>query len=727
MVELNIEGNPIDLESKANNIKYTKQISDIFDIASVSSSFTNAFTIPKTPNNTRTLKGLGIVGDTSEIPYVKTNATLKNQGFDLVREGLLNISETNENYKVSVINGIIELFKSLENKTIGADLDLANFNHEKNVQTVVNSITNDYYKYIVADYGGNTMMNTGFFINNSSINIDYLVPSFSVVKILELIFSTFGFQANFTGINNFIEGLFITYPKPPETVITEAVQSANLVKGNYVAPYLFQDSVYRIPVSWGDWESASVINEGTVYNNRYLIPVSSVYKFNIKIKGYALYKGIYLGITNYLPFTVSIEIDNIPVLQFQSNPNEIIERNLTLFVNAGSEITVRCFVTEFEYGGNSIGSIRLREFHVNSTVLDIDRINQGNISLSNAMKSFKITDFLKEIIWRTGTTPIINDNNIIEFIPIEQRLNKSNAIDWSDKFVERGSEKYVKNSYAQRNTFNMKYNSEGADGSNGVLRVGNKNIDAEKILAQSQLYAPETFTSTITTRDGNTEIQVPVFTMWTKSPKENENGSISIEYKALDNRYFFIRFDQLAGNFRYDSREVSDTQQNISNILVANTSKTLFSELIPLRYGQYENIFNQFRAHDIDLKLGLKDFLTLDLTKMYYFIQEGRYYMINKVSFQEGELSKAECVAVIPYRQRGITITSLGIGVINFTYFGFETNFLSFQYNRNNTFWVSQNMPSQSPQTFTLPVNSGTYKIRLVFEDTYSNISTITF
>ena len=732
MVELIIEGNPVDLESKGNNIKYTKQISDIFDIASVSSSFTNAFTIRKTPNNTQTLKGLGIVGDTSDIPYVKTNATLKNHGFDLVREGLLNITETNENYKVSVINGIIELFKAMENKTIGADLDLSNFNHEKNIQTVINSISNNYYKYIVADYGGNIMINQGVIVTNASINIDYLTPSFSVVKLLELIFSTFGFQVNFAGINNFIEGLFITYPKPPETVITDAVQSANLIKGNYVAPYVFQNAQYALNPAFANWDSGSVINEGTLSNNAYNVPLSSIYRLNIKIKGYALYKGVNLSFSQYIPFTVSIEVDNVPLLQFQSDPYQLLERELTLFINAGAKIRVRCFVTVLQYG-NGIGAFKLKEFHVNSTILDIDRINQGNISLSNAMKSFKITDFLKEIIWRTGSTPIINDNNIVEFIPIESRLNKDNAIDWSDKFVERGSEKYVKNSYAQRNTFNMKYNSEGADSSNGVLRVGNKNIDAEKVLAQSQLYAPETFTSIITTRDSNTETQVPVFTMWSKSPKENQDGSLAIEYKALDNRYFFLRFDSVLGNYRFNSSVILGSAQNVSNILIANTANTLFSDLIPLSYSQYEKIFNQFKAHDIDLKLGLKDFLMLDLTKIYYFAQEARYYMINKVSFQEGELSKAECVAVVPYTEEIINITSIQITgtarnfAIYFNYSGFTTNFLVLEYMHNNTFWVQQQIASVSPQIFTILTESGNYKIRIRNGQTVSNIAPLNF
>lgn len=728
MVELTANGKGIDLENKGNDIKYTKQIADIFDIASVQSSYTNSFTVPKTANNTQVFKGLGIVADTSDVPYVKTNASLKNQGFSLVNEGLLNVSETTESYKVSVINGVIELFKLLENKTIGSDLDLSQFNHEKNTQTVINSINNNFYKYIVADYGGKVMNRNFLPPFNYAINIDYLVPSFSVVKILELIFSTFGITVDYAGISNFIDGLFITYPKPPQRIDSEAITSANLVKGNHIAPYIQVGNIWRNSITSTVWDSGSTANEGNIYGERYVFPQSSIYDLNIKIKGYALYRGtgIYIG-SEYKPFTVSVEIDNYPILQFQSDPYEIVERDISVFINGGSEVTVKCFVNTFQYTTFNNNPMRLREFHINSNVLNIKRVNQGNVSLSNAMKSFKITDFLKEIIWRTAVTPIIDEDKVLKFIPIENRLNRDTSIDFTDKYVRRTSEKYLKASYARINRIAHKYNTDGTDISDGILVVNNENIEAEKVLAQSQMYSPETFTSSIRDRNGNNVTQVPVLTMFTKEIKDESEDGVNIEYKALDNRYFFTRFVINEGNWRYSSNEVTGSGQNVSQIMVANTSQTLFSELVPSKYQQYQKIFDSFRQHDIELKLGLADFLSLDLTKIFYFKQEAKYYMINKVSFKEGELSKAECVAVIPYIQRNITITSLSLGVINFTYSGFDTNFLVFEYNRNNTYWVAENMPSQSPQTFTLPVNSGTYNIRLRFENTYSNIFTLTF
>ena len=86
MVELIVNDTKIEL-SKDTSIKYTKQISDIFDIANVACSFTNSFAFEKSPKNTQAMQQLGIVSDQSQIPYQKNNAILKVDGFDLISQG----------------------------------------------------------------------------------------------------------------------------------------------------------------------------------------------------------------------------------------------------------------------------------------------------------------------------------------------------------------------------------------------------------------------------------------------------------------------------------------------------------------------------------------------------------------------------------------------------------------------------------------------------------------
>src|SRR5690554_2038903 len=127
MVELIIDGQTLELDD-STKIKYTKQISDIFNISKIKSSYTNSFTIPRTPKNTQIFQGLGLVGSTSKIPYQKVPVTLKDNGFDVVRNGWLDVKETTDSYKINIIDGCIDFFKDIENINIG-DLDLSEINH----------------------------------------------------------------------------------------------------------------------------------------------------------------------------------------------------------------------------------------------------------------------------------------------------------------------------------------------------------------------------------------------------------------------------------------------------------------------------------------------------------------------------------------------------------------------------------------------------------------------
>jgi len=129
MTELIVNGKKLELPSDTK-IKYTKQISDIFNIAKVNASYTNAFNVPKTPENTAVLDCLGLVGSQSKIPYQKTPVTLRENGIDLIKNGWLEVKETSDYYKINIIDGAIDFFKQIENSYL-SDIDLSKIDHQK--------------------------------------------------------------------------------------------------------------------------------------------------------------------------------------------------------------------------------------------------------------------------------------------------------------------------------------------------------------------------------------------------------------------------------------------------------------------------------------------------------------------------------------------------------------------------------------------------------------------
>ena len=632
MVELIVNGNKIELP-KNTAIKYTKQISDIFDLAQVACSHTTSFEFDKSPQNTQAMRQLGISGDSSNIPYIKNTAKLKADGFDLIVDGWFNVSSTDDNYKGSIIDGMIDFFKAIENKMIGTDLDLSNFNHEKTLVTVVASFTNDYYQYIVADYGGKTIFQLG-------INIDFLAPSFSVRKIWELIFSTFGFNCDYTNLG-YLDGLYITYPKDTsEGQVDEAV--ATLHKKAYVNKNRINISglTYATPNYY--WDTSTIVEGNLISNWKYVIPETTSYHFDLKIAMYVLYKR-----TRYYSRRVDVTVlvlkNGVTIGSITSDYKEAdpagLER-VTAFnrtCDAGDIIELVIFVPQYL-------RFRSREFyamewHHDHTDLVISKTDLGTTILQNEFKDFSIRDFIKETIWRTGLTPILNKlTNTVEFLTLNSRIDFANAQDLSHCFIERNGEIY-QNDYAQKNAFKLKKNIDEDLTGDGYLYVPNQNLADEKVLAQSKIYAPDKKIATDFLGFNTNQYKI-----WEAETKDKD-GVIEIDYKGLSGRFYFIRKVNKTGSFKLISEKLTD-QIVVTDLPVGINSNTLFEEAIFNNYAEYQKIFENFRIHNISLAMTINDFLGLDLTRPVFFKQENAFYICNKISFSEGEKSTGEFIKI---------------------------------------------------------------------------------
>lgn len=634
MVELIVNGNQIELP-KNTNIKYTKQISDIFDIANVSCSFTNAFEFEKTPNNSQAMKQLGISGDSSDVPYTKNDAILKVNGFDLISKGWFNIQNTSDNYKGAIIDGMIDFFKSIENKTMGNDLDLSNFNHDKILQVVIDSFTNEYYQYIVADYGGKNLFEGG-------INIDYLAPGFSVRKLCELIFSTFNFNVDFTNLE-YIDGLFITYPKDVyETQSNELI--VELGKDFYSSFEINRVAGVAQPTQFYFWDS-SVITEGDLVDNwKFIIPETNSYNFDLRIAMYVVYRR-YAGVG---PFTQNIDPEvtifkngvaaGALISSFTVYPEVGDERflNFNMTCNKGDTIEVRIGAPD-----NIINQRRYKiwQWRHGSTYFRISKTNLGTVILENELKDFLIKDFFKEILWRTGITPVYDKyTNTVSFKTLDSRVDFNNAQDLSHCYKERRDEIY-KNDYAQKNIFKLKRDVDSETAGDGYLYVYNKNIDDEKTLAQSKIYAPDNkiLTEFI-------DFQTNQYKIWQIEVKDN-NDDVEINYKGLSGRFYFIRKQTATGSFKIISEKLND-EQIVGEVPYAINTNTLFEESIYNNYTEYQRIFTNFRIHPITMVMTENDFLGLDMTRPVFFKQENAFYICNKVSFEEGKENEGEFIKI---------------------------------------------------------------------------------
>lgn len=631
MVEILVDGQALELDD-LTKIKYTAQISDIFDIAKVKASHTNSFSVPKTYNNVRIFQGLGLMGSESNIPYEKIPATIKENGFDVVRNGWLNVVETSDKYKINIIDGAIDFFKEIENINIG-DLDLSEINHTKTLESVINSFTNEYYRYIIGDYNGKNLAGEDF----QDFNIDYQVPSARYKYLIEKIFQSFGwsFDGSIFSNEDYLN-YWVTFPKATFSEDTEPTLIAKLNKGDFIdtSPILKSPNTYKF-VGVESWDSSN-IDEGSLINNwKFVAPEANQYFINIKSRGYFRRKASNINLILNVPFQISVlkngELLGQPLNVF--NTDDFYHTTYFGMLQSGD-------VIDFEYTGNATLSLGQTPISLNLqfTEVNISRSPNANISFTDEFKDFKITDFFNDFLRRFGLTMVAdNDSRTLHFYTLQERLNRSNTIDWSRKFVRRTKEVYVTGSYAQNNYFKQKYNSENQDFSDGVLVINNKNLPNEKTIYTSPFYSRTNIISDFLASNFT-------YPIWEKEPKEND-GQVEISYKGLSGRWYMIKDKPIVNTIKLTS-ELTGSSEIVNEYPVLDGHNTHYSDLTPIYYNGYQTLLNSYKIHEMEFVITELDRINLDFTKPIYVEAEGSYYLLNKVTFETDKPSKVEAIKI---------------------------------------------------------------------------------
>lgn len=710
ITEIWVDGKKLDMYSETN-IRHTLQVNDIAEVKDRQASYTNSFAVPKTPNNVQIFGGLGIPSDTSRIPYLKPDCRMKIEGFDFIVKGWINVTDTNDDYKIYIYSGIINFFKEIGNKTLGdPELDLTEIDHKKDLNSVIQSFSNPNYKYLITDYNGLTH----FGDNDSKINIDHLVPSVRVKYLWDKIHEKAGFKykGKIFETEDFIN-LFLTYPK------FIAIDILTLIKENSGSKSL---GTTNIPTNDPNLHYIPLQVNGYVNNQYFLTPETGLYKLTFQVNSNRDFYIDYLLCINQEGIPYASKNYTLLTYTDENNYSQTIYLNVQL--NAGDRIYFFAWWRQVPNGAlNWTANYNIKW----------ELFKNGEVAFSNELKDFPRTDFVKEILNRFGLTPFFNEfSNTIDYLTITERINDAEVIDWSEKFIERTSESYVYESYAQQNIFSCQYNDKEGVYSDGIIKISNLNIQEKKEVFKSKIYSPE--------RDfikfkinNNTEETLRVFKFYDKQVKE-KNGQTEVEYKGLEKRYHFIKERSIVANAVIGSKALSQSQA-VSSLPLAEFKGLDWPSLLQKNYSVFGLILNDSRLHDINLNLDFVDYLTVDLRKLYFFEQEQQYYILNKLQFDNNK-SKGEFVRVKRYYDLSEIIdpidpvkpfinivwedntntpkagTSQQIqGKINSSYAQNNDPFVTFEWEKHNgTSWVGLGTGT-SP--YNLPLTNGTQKFRM--------------
>lgn len=640
-------------------IAQTKQVNDLISLSSRQSNYTATITLPLTANNVRGMNSLGIIGNNSNIPYQRNSCYYyADDGECFIYNGWAVISSKSNGYKLNIYDGSIDFYKAIENTTL-ADLDLTEINHTKTLENVVASFNNEtIYKYIIADYNGNAVYDT------SKINIDYLVPSIPVSWLMDKIAETYGYTFTGSIFNTFnYTNLWMTFPKGLLTTVPDI-------------PY------FESTLSWADvglsprpafymfFFSITTAHPSVTLTTPYSVKFSQegVYRINIS--------GTVNIATNYI-FTYPVgfyQAKNAEGL----DPTFIVEAGIkaSVFTNTDTDIDTTYLINinaedSLSYFFRMINIATVMLGIGGSLNITISKVENTEIDFDGAFLDFKTKDFINEINWRFGTTPYKNKySKEIQFLTMQEVLQTTNVIDWSDKYVEFLDEVYIYGNYAKENALAYKYNDDESDFNNGYINIDNENLNDSTTIIQSKIYSPEKEKSFLVPFEKRTNI----YKLW-----EKEVSGDGIKYKSLDKRFYFMRYEDYTFTFPTTvGSESLETSQSIAIAPFESFFKLPFSDIVNDYYSPFNQILNKSRVLTLNLFLNDVDIENLNFIALYYFKQEGGYFLLNKViNYSEKGRVKCEFIKVDYVNQIEPIVDNLLTLSYNGTCFEIE-NFESF-------------------------------------------------
>lgn len=629
MVEVYINNQKIDILE--TEIKYVKQVNDLADVTTVNTSYSYSLTVKKTPKNTLILKGLGLVGDTSDIPYTKNRTQVIDNGAMIVPNGISYVKTTDDNYKLVIQDGIVDFFRAIENKTIGNDLDLSELFHAKTDVNIIASFTNPNYRYLISDYNGKT-------IQSGAINPDYQVPSINFKYLWDKIMAFAGYT--YENLPD-ISGDWMAYGTPPAEDTGEDVL---IFEGEHDGFFNTKDpngndtseswKQYYIP-TWNVEATYLPANFILIHNWKLQVVNSNAYKATFNAIGTMKYRVMEGNIRHFLDLPVKFTLRRNGVylgqtiggtavdVSFTASAGQLLELRISA-LTAGEAVSLgltdQLFIDALGNGNYTVENV-----DITSVVLDVYSRDVEYFDFSEAFSSLSMTDFVKVVMFRKSLTPFpdVNEKHIV-FKTLSERLDTSEYVDWSNKFIDRKSETYDFG-YAKENLLLMRHDNDNETFGNGTLRVNNENLKDYKNIFQSLFYAP--------TGDLRSVLSKLFFVIpfWDRTIKDD----MSIEYKPLKNRYYLLREDIVVTTLQIGGQSVDEFPK-------ASITGTMLSDVVEEYYSEWGRIFDNLRIHSIEVLVNSYDFATLQMDVPYYFKQEGAMYLLNKLSYESGKPATGE-------------------------------------------------------------------------------------
>ena len=615
-------------------VAVTYKVADIAQFGQRTLNATNQFKIPATDTNKAALGNPEIVEHFNPYVYTQTAATVKQGGYELIRNGALQIvSATSTEYEIVIYSKVRSFFDAIAGKSL-RDLDLDYLYHIQDFATVTGSYINtEGYIYPLQDLFANSP--------NSLINVtlpyrvDYSFPMVFAKTLLDEIFkqANFAYQANDLLEDPRFDKLLVSPDlEARKTLTTDRAKTSGLVSETlYSEPQTATSPIARrVLIDFGDINSDffGCFATRTVDNYGDLRPCTT---YQAAFKGSYTFRA---AMVNNTPNSSSLfnwqikKLDTLGVYTALYNNtsapsvgvNTYPEQTVTVDLEVGDQV--------FLLAATSDGDFTVDK----GTYLICD-----NVSIVSSYGSpWVVADYLPDI---SQTDFLLNISKLFGLV-FEQRAysnvidvrffkelyqNRSIAPDWSDK-IQPDSEKVVFSygDYAQLNEFKWKEDETNGNSElgNSAFSIDNSNLKSATTLFQLDFAASEEVVYQ------NRMVTIPLYELNDDGDYENSGSP--------EPRLVMLGYD--SGSLEVTDGDDSEVITTLPYTYFFNGDQPIgFNSFIADYYGNLVSSLRDAKQLTAKMKLTAKDVMDKDqLTPVFI---RGNYYHVNEIkNFRPNQL-----------------------------------------------------------------------------------------
>ncbi|PWB24646.1 hypothetical protein [Flavobacterium sp. HTF] len=626
----------IELATDESAFARTLQVNDLVNIENRQTNFTKNIKVPKTPKNIQTFDWLGVSGNVSQFPYQKNIAKYMIGNEFLIYDGWALVNQTDGFYNISIYDGAIDLYKAIENITL-ADLSINEIDHTKNIENVIASFGDDLkYKYIVADYNGQSQYSSTGGTLNDTVNIDYLVPSTKIGYLLDKTFeyANATYDGSIFNTDDF-KNTYISYLRKNDgTEVNQVIYNGSgehYSYGGAIQPNIVsvKHNVTSGVTGGGSFDADTIgftVDSSGIYEVSYFWSIfADVDSGSYFYQNLRLVPKVLVNDTFYYPLSFS---------------DSEISGSTQVPMNAGDSFKIVATTS----AGNILYPLR---FGISDSMIPIPLwfhlqykfVSTSSETSRKALGEFKVKEFLNEILWKYGLTMYKDKyRNHYTFKNLSEIINENNTIDWSDKFQSVSSESYLYGTYAQSNQLALKYNSDNVNYDDGYITVNNKNLNDSKVVIQSKVYAKEE------DKTSNLGYESNLYKYWDK--EINDEGEVN--YKSLSSRFYWMTYTNK--NYPAGKWFGSQSQATRAKAYVVpeeSTTNQSFNYTVSKYYSEFNKILDNAKIVTANVWLTYLDVIDFDFSKLYFIKQLGAYFLVNKIiNFQLNKSTSVELIQI---------------------------------------------------------------------------------